>query len=44
MNKSEIVEAIAKEAGITKADAEIALNAFQTVVASLSRSIVLGLG
>ena len=33
MNKSEIVEAIAKEAGITKADAERALNAFQTVVA-----------
>ena len=33
MNKIEIVEAIAKEAGITKADAERALNGFQTVVA-----------
>ncbi len=32
MNKNELVEAIAKEAGHSKADAERALDAFRTVV------------
>jgi len=39
MNKSQLVEAIAKEAGLTKADAERALNAF---IGTVTKSVKKG--